>query len=70
MIKIKRDDNIFECDEKQQTFNRLRYGIPMAHMNPFDSFLYLAFDSQEQEDVFCDDHSDIIIDRFEDDDVF
>ena len=72
MIKIKREDNIFETlDEKQKTFNRIRYGIPMAHMFPNENlYLYLVFDQNEQEENFISDYKAIVLERYDWDESF
>lgn len=68
MIKIKVEDNIFvDCTEKQKTYNRIRYGIPMAHRYiSGDEYLYLEFDQLEQEENFVIDHGDKVLERDED----
>lgn len=68
MIKIKREDNIFiNCSEKEKTYQRIRYGIPMAHMYVSgDEYLYLEFDQDEQEENFAIDHSDKVLERDDD----
>lgn len=70
MIKIKIEDNIFmNCSEKEKTYQRIRYGIPMAHRYADisgDAYLYLEFDQDEQEENFAIDHSDKVLERDDD----
>lgn len=72
MIKIKLEDNIFmNCSEKEKTYQRVRYGIPMARMYVSgDEYLYLEFDQPEQEENFAIDHSDKVLERGEEYEFF
>lgn len=66
MLVIKSTDNIF-CtgSEKEKTFYRVRYGIPMAHMHLSDpEHLHLEFDSDEEEDNFLLDHNSIVLEQY------